>query len=94
MTNHYTDVCEATIESLRQTVERQAAQIEMMREGFTNIMVNTCEKFPGQRILQIMEICNKSLSSAPDQALEQFAAIADLSGVIMCEKKPVAYMAV
>ena len=75
-------------------IERQAAQIEMMREGFTNIMVNTCEKFPGQRILQIMEICNKSLSSAPDQALEQFAAIADLSGVIMCEKKPVAYMAV
>lgn len=75
-------------------IERQAAQIEVMREGFTNIMVNTCEKFPGQRILQIMEICNKSLSSAPDQALEQFAAIADLSGVIMCEKKPVAYMAV
>ena len=32
MTNHYTDVCEATIESLRQTVERQAAQIEMMRQ--------------------------------------------------------------
>ena len=55
-------------------IERQAAQIEMMREGFTNIMVNTCEKFPGQRILQIMEICNKSLSSAPDQALDQFAA--------------------
>ena len=55
-------------------IERQAAQIEMMREGFTNIMVNTCEKFPGQRTLQIMEICNKSLSATPDQALEQFAA--------------------
>lgn len=91
MTNHYTDVCEATIESLRQTVERQAAQIEMMREGFTNIMVNTCEKFPGQRILQIMEICNKSLSSAPDQALEQFAATADLAGVILCHAEPIGW---
>jgi len=35
MTNHYTDVCEATIESLRQTVERQAAQIELMRKALT-----------------------------------------------------------
>ena len=66
-----TNIAESVMAKL---IERQAAQIEMMREGFTNIMVNTCEKFPGQRTLQIMEICNKSLSATPDQALEQFAA--------------------
>lgn len=38
MTNHYTDVCEATIESLRQTVERQAVQIEMMRSTLQGIV--------------------------------------------------------
>ncbi len=81
-------------------IERQAAQIEMLREALEagyNGLRWWMDAFPmhvteadNEEMLKLV----KTLSTTPNQALDQFAAIADLSGVIMCEKKPVAYMAV
>ncbi len=44
--------------------EREIAlrqQVALLRKGFTDILTNTCDKFPGQRMLQIMGICNDAL---------------------------------
>jgi len=40
MTNHYTDVCEETIESLRQQLAHREAQIVMLREKFQELADN------------------------------------------------------
>lgn len=77
MTNHYTDVCEATIESLRQTVERQAAQIEMMRSTLQGIVGADWRKWeelasPEEFVRWAKSRANHVLSTTPDQALEQF----------------------
>lgn len=77
MTNHYTDVCEATIESLRQTVERQAAQIEMMRSTLQGIVGADWRKWeelasPEEFVRWAKSQANHVLSTTPDQALEQF----------------------
>lgn len=66
---------------------KQAAQIEMMRFALTGAIAMVGHQ-------DNIDYLKSVLSTTPDEALEQFAAIADLSGVIMCEKKPVAYMAV
>ncbi len=50
-------------------IERQAAQIEMMREA-----LEKCGTDLSLTYKQIMNICTKALSTTPDQALEQFAA--------------------
>lgn len=85
MTNHYTDVCEATIESLRQTVERQAAQIEMMREVLSKIeyleSANGCIMSAGD----CSSASTEALSTTPDQALEQFAAKVREQCAEMCQ---------
>ena len=54
------------IADLKQTIEHQAAQIEMMREALTLIALDDCCTDPAP-------IAQKALSSAPDQALERFA---------------------
>ncbi len=75
MTNHYTDVCEATIESLRQTVERQAAQIEQMREA----MLCTDPEMTHHNFIAALE-------ATPDQALEQFAGRVREQCAEVCEE--------
>lgn len=81
MTNHYTDVCEATIESLRQTVERQAAQIEMMRQAIQALENDSEECLDFDECTSVLvpidtfhALIDATVLS-PDQALEQFAAI-------------------
>jgi 4-hydroxy-3-methylbut-2-enyl diphosphate reductase IspH len=61
-------VCEATIESLRQTAVRQAAQIEMMRGAMRRAAdeIRKCDYTPARSTLLT------SIASTPDQALEQF----------------------
>ena len=94
MTNHYTDVCEATIESLRQTVERQAAQIEQMREVLAYVK-DAClysdddgaigvTQEPHIDSLAFDMIC-KALTATPEQALEQFAERVREQCAKMCE---------
>lgn len=38
-------------------------QVKLLRKGFTDILTDTCEKFPGQRMLQIMGICYEALAT-------------------------------
>ena len=86
MTNHYTDVCEATIESLRKTIEHQAAQIEMMREALEQLLDDM-----GLEGHRVWEATKKqailSLSTTPDQALEQFAAKVREQCAKVCENE-------
>ena len=56
--------------NLLETVTKQDAeiaelhrQVPLLRKGFIEILTNTCEKFPGQRFLQIMSICNEALTA-------------------------------
>ncbi len=56
-------------------IERQAAQIEMMREALENIKWHRKPGgSPSKYAYEVEIMADKALSTTPDQALEQFAA--------------------
>ena len=50
-------------EMLEQELAEREKQAVLLRKGFTDILTDTCEKFPGQRMLQIMGICDEALTA-------------------------------
>lgn len=48
---------------VKQQLADSQKQIVMLRKGFTDILTDTCEKFPGQRMVQIMGICSEALAA-------------------------------
>ncbi len=56
-------------------IERQAAQIEMMREALENIKWHRKPGgSPSKYAYEVEIMADKALSTTPDQALEQFSA--------------------
>lgn len=54
------------ISGLRQQLADSQKREVMLRKGFTDILTDTCEKFPGQRMMQIIGICHEALASTAD----------------------------
>lgn len=74
-------VCLAPDE-MQQTIERQAAQIEMMREALDLAMWRERHELTG-----CPEIYEKTLATTPDQALGQFAARVREQCARVCENE-------
>ena len=79
MTNHYTDVCEATIESLRQQLAAALAACELKDEALKRW------KFDSLNMpLSEFEVIKKALAIQPDDAA--------LKDVILCHAEPFCHL--
>lgn len=54
-------------------IERQAAQIEMMREALGHALNGLLYYHHAKLVKRGIDVANEALSATPDQALEQFA---------------------
>jgi len=71
---------------LAQTIERQAAQIEMLREALGHAF-NGILYYHHAKLVKIgIDAANEALSISPDQALERFAAKVRDQCAKVCEK--------
>ena len=64
------NIVQNSIANIEQTIDRQAAQIEMLRKMLKQVCGSYLLEHPDTNIDPFVE----ALSSTPDQALEQFAA--------------------
>ena len=104
MTNHYTDVCEETIESLRQQLDAALQQAELGKI-FTGTFFVQIEQLEHQlsdsqkREVMLRDALDQLLDdmgddglcvceAAKQQAKEALAATADLEGLRLCHAEP------